>query len=95
MNQPIDRVHIEAFDAEGITVLSRVVAFLEYYEGRHALTDSEEFRQARGIVKVKGVVYGADGVEQEFETDYAPSGEVLRNRARFKDGTTTDVDLTK
>jgi hypothetical protein len=86
--RPEDEIPVlRGFDHAGREIVHEEMDLYDYWDGTHALIDSNEYRRSLGVVRLTGDVFGLDGLLQHFENHYGASGEYLRGRVEHADGT--------
>ena len=86
-----DTVRLVAYDRNRRQVLDECLSVFDYYDGLHPIIDEDDFRKTRGIARLSGTIFDADGaVSQQFEVRYDEAGAFLCGGARFADGKITD-----
>ncbi len=84
---PRECVVLRASSADGTEVESQTIDVHEYYDDSCELIDSDEYRRARGIRLLRGLIYSPDGVlDEDFENRYDELGRLEYGRVVWADG---------
>jgi hypothetical protein len=91
-SNPKGEVILTGLDEEHIVVCEERMSVADYYEALHPILDEDcVYRLQMGIRYVTGKIYNYDGeLDQEFTNDYDESGNYVRSKITFADGTVSE-----
>ncbi len=91
-NTPKAVVILKGLDAANAIVSEEHIGLFEYYDQLHAVLDEDvSMRLEKGIRRVVGQIYNEKGeLDQEFGNDYDETGQIVRSRIVFADGTISE-----
>ncbi len=91
--KPVGEVILTGLDKENQLVIEKRIDVVDYYEMFHPILDEGcAYRNQHKIRYVKGRIYDYDGnLDQEFTNEYDESGQYIRGRSVFADGTISPV----
>lgn len=85
---------LTGFSETGEKLMEVSLSLDVYYDGLHKVLDCAEYRRAKNIRKVEGVLYGSDGKWfDRFVNVYDEAGVLRDARTQSADGTVMVIDL--